>query len=89
MAEQLSDFTAALASEGFGKTTTAEGYTMKLQQSEKRLSGLRRPSGKFDYRRIRRSLRNNAKAAAWPEKGITPEQSRRFLGYARKLAATK
>ncbi|WP_164058242.1 hypothetical protein [Serratia marcescens] len=62
---------------------------MKLQQSEKRLSGLRRQSGKFDWRRMRRSLRNLAKAAAWPEKGITPEESRRFLGYARKLAATK
>lgn len=62
---------------------------MKLQQSEKHLSGLRRQSGKFDWRRMRRSLRNLDKAAAWPEKGITPEESRRFLGYARKLAATK
>ncbi|MGP3160113.1 hypothetical protein ACTVR5_15835 [Serratia marcescens] len=35
MAEQLSDFTAALASEGFGKTTTAEGYTMNAAQRRK------------------------------------------------------
>ncbi|ULF52606.1 hypothetical protein LBP97_23215 [Serratia marcescens] len=31
----LSDFTAALVSEGFGKTTTAEGYTMAIYHAEK------------------------------------------------------
>ncbi|NPE57103.1 hypothetical protein HLB25_21410 [Dickeya dadantii] len=61
---------------------------MKLKQTEKRIKNLRKNNGKFDWRRVRRALRNLAKSAAW-HRSLTQDESRFLLSLSRRLSVTK